>query len=204
VKFTDPDGRILRDVPASPKQQDGGSTALGSGTATVADVGCVLTATVRIAIAISGKQITLAQANEIAIDNNLYSGESRNLLSVESQAKLIGLLTGKEIGHAVYTGTEQELYNKVVELNQAEGEYYPSGRVHATNGDGTKKYDHQVNINKPTQKGFFSLGQGYVVNDGVVGVNDTSLAGRTTTAGRVPDKPETLFKLHVFWVKKEE
>jgi hypothetical protein len=32
-----------------------------------------------------------------------------NLLTIEGQAKLIGLLTGKEIGAAQYSGTEAQL-----------------------------------------------------------------------------------------------
>ena len=202
MKYTDPDGKDIADITSNKHQQDAGTATIGTSTNTIYDVGCVLTATVKIADSISGTSTSLETANQIAIENNLYT--NGNELTIENQANLIGLMTGKDIGYSQYEGTESGVKSKLASLqNDTSETYYVSGRIHATSGDGKSKYDHQVNVRPFETKSGFSLGQGFTRLLDKIRIKDTSNAERTSTDGRVKSTPENMFRLNIFHIKEE-
>jgi hypothetical protein len=157
---------IIKEVANTILQQDS-TTALGNGKTTIYAEGCVLTATVRIANAIDGLTHTLDEANQIAIDNNLYANGDE--LSPDSAASLIGLLTGKTVEAQKISGTESELISRLNLLKASENEVYVQGRL--SNG-------HQVNINDAGYNKSGSLPDSRSSNQPII---DTSVKGRTST-----------------------
>ncbi|MBA7577492.1 hypothetical protein ES708_19345 [subsurface metagenome] len=146
LRYIDPTGMIIEDVSLNPFQQsEGNKLKLGSSSESIYNVGCVLTAYVRIAMAISGKEISLEKANKTAKKNELFTNE--NLLTLANGVKLIEALTGKTIGFGRVEGTEAELVEKLEALDASEESYYVTGRIHTENTAGTKKYDHTLSIN---------------------------------------------------------
>ena len=149
VKYIDPTGKILMNVSAGPDMTSS-SNNLGNSSASISEVGCVLTAYVRIANAISGKEYTLDQANSIAQGLGLFTGVEgssvKNLLSTENGAKLIGALTGKKIGFKSVSGPEFFLQNNLNYHDDSMKQYYATGRLDTESADGTSRFGHTVNI----------------------------------------------------------
>ena len=187
VKYTDPNGEIIRKISDAIRQQD--STAkLGSGDDTINKSGCVLTTFLRIANAISPTEFTLEEANKRAMDLDLYTNKDE--LSYEAGAKLISSLTGKNIKSGMVEGTETDLMKTVKNMdeNPYEG-FFVTGRIEARSSDGKSSYGHQVNIN---EKG----------NNGVQPIVDTSNKDRKTTEGGTNGK-EPLYRMYWFKTERE-
>lgn len=123
----------------------------------IADVGCVLTAYARIASAIIGSDISLAEANKYAVENNLFSGKGKDLLTPEAGAQLInGLISEAGIENVsveLYssggnlTGNPEHEMNMFNIMDSSDTEYFATGRINTTNSDGTETYGHHVNLN---------------------------------------------------------
>ena len=84
VKYTDPDGRIIRN--SARNMMNESESPLGNGTKTINKVGCTFTSYVRMANAL-GANATLDEANQIAVLNSLFIDD--NLLTVENGATLV-------------------------------------------------------------------------------------------------------------------
>jgi RHS repeat-associated protein len=192
VKYVDPDGRIIADVDGTMVQQDS-TGQLGTENTTIYAEGCVLTAVTRIANAISGNSFTLEDVNQMALDNNLYSGAGGSL-TVENQAVLIGLLTGENIVRQTISGNMgTTIIPALNELDASDTIYYVTGRMSITNSNGQSAGEHTVNIRgaaSPTE----------------ITVRDTSNVNRTTTNGHIINiplgtlMPEPINSIHIFSV----
>jgi RHS repeat-associated protein len=148
VKYVDPTGMFVEDADELTKQQDSDHT-IGTSDETINDVGCVLTSYTRIAIALSGREISLEDANQVAIDNNLYA--NGNLLSPEAGAELINLLVRDPTKTVVFagsiTGSDSDIASQINALESSALSYYLTARLDTTNADGSISYLHTVNIN---------------------------------------------------------
>jgi hypothetical protein len=182
VKYTDPDGKIIRTVSADIHQQDSTET-LGFGSDTIAQSGCVLTTFLRIANEIGGGNFTLKDANDRAKELKLYVNNDE--LSVSGGSKLISELTGKKVIGTMYEGTEKDIKNIIKGLAEDPyEEYFVTGRIEAHNSSGTSKFGHQININERSQ-------------EGIQPIVDTSNRDRKSTEGDQHGK-EPLFRVYVF------
>ena len=185
LKYVDPTGLIIQEVPSTPHQQDAPETVkLGTGTESIKDVGCVLTGVVRVAEGIGKKEIDLEYANSVAKDKGLFT--DKNSLTPENAAKLIGALTGADMKVATFEGAEKDVMAKTESLQASKQDYWVVGRIEAHNSAGTKEYGHQVNINKAAEAGHAQP------------IVDTSNKNRQTTEGDIHGK-EPLFRLVYFW-----
>ncbi len=195
VLYVDPNGLVLIDVPSFTMQSEGTELNLGNTTEKISKVGCVLTSYARIASAISGSEITLKEANRVAMDEGLYT--NKNELTTENGAKLIAALTGKEIGFDSTSGNELSLVEQINKLDVSSTEYYATGRIDTSNKAGTDKYGHHVNITESA--GSFNLATGYVQP-----LLDTSDAGGSPRTDTSPDgkRPNDLLRVDYFWVKE--
>ena len=152
MKYTDPDGRIVRSANSSIMMTDS-SNYLGTSNEKICDVGCVLTAYTRIAAAILGSNISVNDANEYATENNLFS--NGNLLTIDAGVALInGLLeengvtdTKVEFAGSFTSKNQDDLIAAISRTEKLKDEYFVNGRIETTNKDGTDKYGHHVNIN---------------------------------------------------------
>jgi RHS repeat-associated protein len=202
VKYVDPDGKILEDVDGTGFQQNS-NQQLGTENTTIAQQGCVLMAITRIANAISGNSYTLEQANQVAINNSLYSGEGGDL-TVENQAALIGLLTGENINyHTVSGDMSNAIIPELNDINSSDKSYYATGRMLTTdsngsysqNNNGQFSANHTVNIRS-------------VASQSEITVRDTSNVNRTTTNGHIIAIPsgallqEPINSIHIFSVRE--
>ena len=178
VKYTDPDGKKIRDV-GDLKQTDG-TGKLGTGETTIAKEGCTLTTFVRMAVAL-GANTTLDKANEVAVNNNLFTNE--NELTPEAGAKLVNLLVqGKfEIKYSdSATGSATELASAINAKESKTADYFATARIATGDKSGTQQYNHSVSVNGSSV--FFS---GLLEKMGdVLGFkyNDTSAANRSGTS----------------------
>ena len=187
VKYTDPDGDVIRKVTDNIHQQNS-KEQLGTGSTTIDKEGCVLTTFVRIANAISTNKFTLEEGNDIANKLNLYTNKDE--LSHAAGAELISSLTGFKISSGMFEGTEDELMKKI--KNMAENPYegfFVTGRIEAKSSDGKSTYGHQVNINEKS-------------NGNKQPIVDTSTRGRTSTGGDSNGK-EPIYRVYWFKVERE-
>ena len=152
VKYTDPDGRIVRNA-NSTIMMTSSSSNLGESTEKISNAGCVLTAYTRIASAIIGTNIDLDIANKYANEHSLYS--NGNLLTTDAGEKLInGLLENAGIMDAKIqfvgsfkSNNQDDLISAISRIENLTDEYFVNGRIETTNKEGTEKYGHHVNIN---------------------------------------------------------
>ncbi|WP_253673036.1 RHS repeat domain-containing protein [Treponema sp. OMZ 855] len=152
VKYTDPDGRIVRSANSSIMMADS-SDNLGTSQEKICNVGCVLTAYTRIAAALLGSNISVNDANAYANEHNLFSNE--NLLTPEAGAALInGLLEEKGVTDTkvqfVCSCKSDKQDNMIIAIGRTENfadEYFVNARIETTNKAGTETYGHHVNIN---------------------------------------------------------
>jgi RHS repeat-associated protein len=194
VRYVDPNGMIIEDVDGTMVQQNS-MEQLGTENTTIYDEGCVLTAVTRIANAISGNSFSLEDANEMALNKNLYSGEGGSL-TVQSQAALIGFLTGEKIDHQTISGTMgTTIIPELNDLEASDTSYYVTGRMLITDNNGRPAGGHTVNVRgaaSPTE----------------ITVRDTSNTNRTTTEGHIigiplgTPIPEPINSIHIFSVRR--
>ena len=152
VKYTDPDGRIVRNA-NSTIMMTSSSSNLGESTEKISNAGCVLTAYTRIASAIIGTNIDLDIANKYANEHSLYS--NGNLLTTDAGEKLVnGLLenagivdTKVQFVGSFKSDNQDDLISAISRIENLTDEYFVNGRIETTNKDGTEKYGHHVNIN---------------------------------------------------------
>ena len=136
--------------------------------------------------------MSLSDANLIATDNGLYSNGDE--LSVTNAAKLISLITGKNVMGKATEGPESKLISKLGELAAADTIYYVAGRIHAISANGQENYGHEVNIVAPGHNGVGALPDSARAQQPIM---DTSNADRKDTSGR-GGKAESLYKLWIF------
>jgi hypothetical protein len=152
VKYIDPDGEWINNA-ADLLMSSAGITAelgpKGNGSL-IKDVGCVLTAYIRIAIAITGKDISLVDANAKAVELGLYV--NTNELTPQAGAALITALINDPNISVEFIGSIRS--DKVIEyasslvllgLDQSR-ELYVTARITTTNTAGTDTYGHTLNI----------------------------------------------------------
>jgi hypothetical protein len=149
VKYVDPDGNEIKNAATTLMSDVNAEATLGSSTQSINENGCVLTAYTRIANAISGRNISLIDANQTAIDMGLFT--NGNELSPEAGAKLITKLVGDSNINVSYAGsisTESmaEYGGSLVLLEMNYKELYVTGRLTTNNSDNTKTYGHTLNI----------------------------------------------------------
>jgi len=198
VKYVDPDGEEIFDVSRTLLMQSSETGILGEGESLIREEGCVLTAYVRIASAISGKEITLDEANALAISNGYYTGTNKDMLSPENGAKLITALVGDGNITVKYAGRYSDtLANSIVFLhflgNNDSRELYVTAGLRTTDQNG-KAIDHTVNINS------WAAVFGSIPN---IRLNDTSSAGRMGLGNDFSSgRPNVLQYIDVFEVKR--
>ena len=167
VHYIDPDGNDI--INASRQlMQDAGDATLGSSSTKIKDEGCVLTAYTRMASAIIGRDISLAEANQIGVDNGLFTGTDGNLLTPENGAALVNAIL-KENGitdttisfDGSYEG--QDAVTKYQDSNSSESKYFSTIRVGTHDAKGNK-YDHTMNLDKDAYI-FSNCGDNIKLND---------------------------------------
>jgi hypothetical protein len=183
--MVDPTGLELKNVNAKPFQQ-ASTMQLGEGKTTIAKEGCVLDAALRIANAISGKNISLEDANTRAVKEKLFSGKDKDELSTSSMAKLISELSGVKVKGEEFIADNSELTGRLASLDYSRQETYATGRIKVTPSDGKKPYEHEVNIDRSIPRSSTT---------GAQPVLDTSNVKRTET--------KELTKIRVFQVEKK-
>ena len=181
--------------------QNSSTNTLGTGTSTINDAGCVLTSYVRIANAVGGKDISLDKANEIAIEKGLYTNKDE--LSVENGVKLINELikdSGKVVSYeGSITGTTTEIAKEINKLEASTEDYYLTARLNTENADGTKKYEHTVNINGNS---VFANDITDMDNSLNIRLNDTSSANRQSVENDKRDNE--IQRVDMFSVKEKK
>lgn len=179
--------------------QDDSTAKLGKGNKTIQDAGCVLTAYVRIAQAVSGKDITLEKANDLANDLKLYTDKDE--LSIENGVKLINALikeTGLEIVYeGSLEGTTTEIAKQINALEASDLDYYLTARIDTTNKDGTQKYEHTVSINSNS---VFANDISDIDNSLNIRINDTSAANRQAVEN--DERENKVLRVDLFTVKE--
>ena len=175
VNFVDLWGDKVRDQGNLVQQSS--DKPLANSDTSIYDSGCVLTAYVRIAQALTDKKITLDDANKFAYDNGLFT--NGNELSVENGVKLINELikdTGKKVAYAgSLTGSTTEIAKQINQLETSELDYFLTARIETTNDTGTETYEHTVSINSNS---VFANDITDMENSLNIRVNDTSWAYR--------------------------
>ena len=182
-------------------EQQTSKNSIGGTKSSIAKEGCVLTAYVRIAQALSNKEITLDEANKIATKNLLYT--NGNELSIENGVKLINKLikgSGKEIVYSgSLTGTTTEIAKQINQLEASELNYFLTARINTTNADATEKYEHTVNINSNS---VFANDITDMENSLNIRINDTSNAGRKAVENDV--RENEILRVDYFTVKRKK
>jgi RHS repeat-associated protein len=196
MKYADPSGLILEDVPETLRQEQAEEgITLGESEFTIRECGCTLTSYTRIAMAISGENITLERANEKAIKLGLYN--ERGELTTAAGAKLIAALTGRDIGYRRIEGTASEIIDVLQMYDASKKSYYATGRIWTQNEAGTKQYGHHVNIVEGAAE--ITLGGLSFTINSPQPIVDTSGTGRTLT-GWSAGRPNRLLRADVFYV----
>ena len=169
MRYVDPDGREIEN--AEKTLMKTASSNLGKSDVKISSEGCVLTTYTRMASAILGQEISLDNANKIAIKNNLYTGEKdkENLLSPESGSKLINAIlieNGETEKSVSFEGSfsNQEALDKYKAASSSEDKYFASVRVKTENENGDK-YEHTMNIDANAYKENACGGANLLVND---------------------------------------
>ncbi len=169
MKFIDPDGRKIVNA-ARTLMKSAKEATLGKSSQKIRNVGCVLTAYTRMASALLGKEVSLSDANEIGVKNNLFTGTKgkENLLTPENGAALVNAIL-KENGITdttvsfVGSYTRKEAVSKYIETNSSNEEYFSTIRVNTHDEDGNK-YEHTMNLDGDAYK-FSNCGENITVND---------------------------------------
>jgi hypothetical protein len=153
----DPDGRDILNAYRTLMKSAGNAT-LGESKELIQNVGCVLTAYTRMASTLLGEEISLTYANEIAIQEGLFSGNEKNLLTPENGAALVNAIL-RDKGIDNITVSFEGSYNKGVdgllkydEANSStESSYFVTARIYTHDTEGNF-YDHTVNIDANAYK----------------------------------------------------
>ena len=132
VRYTDPDGRNVKDADNSTFTKNYPNTLIGTSQNTISSVGCVLNAYYRIAVGL-GYTGTITRANKIAKKHKLYSNGCD--LTTEDGVKLVNLLLKKEgVTKRIrfdkkITGDVSSICTKINELEEAVNNYYITIRI---------------------------------------------------------------------------
>lgn len=177
VNFVDLWGLKITDV-NSTTHQDDSTEFLGESEETISKVGCVFTSYVRMAQEL-GADISLKDANELAIENKLF--HNVNLLTTEAGAQLVNLiLREKNINNVriqfdsrVVKDSNEEYVEELQKRNSESVYYFVTGRIKTDNYDHTKQYEHTLNVNSK----IFETDNGLAIT-----YNDTSTANRKSSA----------------------
>ena len=157
VRYSDPNGRIIRGADTTFKQNSKSiaDVQLGtsSSTSTIGNAGCTLTMYTRIASTLAGSSISPADANAYAVENNLFVNDDE--LTIDAGISLInGLLEEKGIlGVSVslecsITGAPGQIDDNLNTYDKSSSEYFANARITTTNADGTSTYSHSLNISE--------------------------------------------------------
>jgi RHS repeat-associated protein len=175
VNYIDLWGLEIKDANTTLFMKSAGNIPLSDSEELISEVGCVLTTYTRIAIGISGRNISLQQANQKAMDMELFeTGKDgqHNALSPENGAKLITALVDNPHINVTYDRSLSisnltTAGSALLLLQGDDREFYTTGRILTTNAEGTKNYYHTVNINSGSVKSNPSIIGGYniMVND---------------------------------------
>ena len=157
MRYVDPDGRDILNAYRTLMKSAGNAT-LGESKELIQNVGCVLTAYTRMASTLLGEEISLTYANEIAIQEGLFSGNEKNLLTPENGAALVNAIL-RDKGIDNITVSFEGSYNKGVdgllkydEANSStESSYFVTARIYTHDTKGNF-YDHTVNIDANAYK----------------------------------------------------
>ncbi len=184
--FVDPSGEYIVNSASDMMSDASDEATLGSGTGKIKDIGCTLTSYVRMANAL-GAHTSLEHANEFAKENNLFTGDDKNELSINNGVNLVnGLL--KEAGvnasisydqsdYADSTGYNN-IYKGYQEHEESEAPFFANARIGTSDSNFEKFYDHTVSLN-----------DGALVKDNCcevptnLRIRDTSPTGRTMAHG---------------------
>ncbi|MBR7079278.1 MAG: RHS repeat-associated core domain-containing protein, partial [Treponema sp.] len=151
VNFVDMWGLKVLDVSRTLKQESEGSKLkIGNSNETIYKVGCVLTSYVRIAREISGREISLKEANDYAVEHNLFT--NKNELSPENGTKLVNGLVREDCGKKLVYSGKISINNAGAPealqlLEERQENYYVTGRVFTCSYDKESYYEHTLSIN---------------------------------------------------------
>lgn len=166
------------------KQTESTST-LGNGSKSIGEVGCTLTTFVRMANEL-GANVTLDQANQYAVDNNLYTADtdgSLTALTPKNGAALVNGLLGDRKIEVIFDGSaygDTTQLSSAINAKENEGaQYFATARIDTGNKERTETYTHSVSINNRST--FFSGVLSDISKALGFKYNDTSRAGRTGT-----------------------
>lgn len=202
MRYVDPTGRIILDADSSLYQQNS-SDNLNNTDDSIYDYGCTLTSYARIAIAL-GANITLDEANQIAMDNDLFSNP--NLLSVSNGVELVNKILENQgitdVNVSLETSFDEpgnitgavQVYDT---YNSKSAEFFVNARIKTTNSDYTKTFGHSVNI--PSNATFGDACWGINKN---IRINDTTWVKRDQILGDSAGRVNNILRLDIIRVNR--
>ena len=202
VKYTDPDGRIIRNSARNMMSES--ESPLGSGTETINKVGCTFTSYVRMANAL-GANVTLDKANQIAVKSSLFIDD--NLLTVENGAILVNKILENSGISDVTISYESSYYRDETGNNNqymsyqshedSESEYFCNARITTSNADGFNLYRHTVSVDSNAL--ISDRCDGVPTN---IKIRDTASIGRTQINGDTSNRANCLDRLDFFKINR--
>ena len=202
VKYTDPDGRIIRN--SARNMMNESESPLGNGTKTINKVGCTFTSYVRMANAL-GANATLDEANQIAVLNSLFIDD--NLLTVENGATLVNkILESSGITDVSISYESSQYKDETGNNNQymsyknhesSDSEYFCNARITTSNADGSYLYRHTVSVDSNAL--ISDRCDGVPTN---IKIRDTASTGRTQINGDASNRINRLDRLDFFKINR--
>ena len=202
VKYTDPDGKIIRNSARNMMSES--ESPLGSGTETINKAGCTFTSYVRMANAL-GANVTLDEANQIAVTSSLFIDD--NLLTVENGAILVNKLLESSGITDVTISYESSYYRDETGNNNqymsyqshedSESEYFCNARITTSDADGSYLYGHTVSVDSNAL--ISDRCDGVPTN---IKIRDTASTGRTQINGDTSNRANCLDRLDFFKINR--
>ena len=199
VKYTDPDGKNIDDVPSDTQQSAASDEYLGtSKKITIREQGCTLTTFYRMA-KVLGYEGSLADANQVALDNNLFDyckdDDAYTLLSPKNGAALVTALCAKDGYTVMYdshaSGNATDMAKAINKKENTPVRFFATARL---------KSGHSVSIN----------GNSVIANDitdisNALGVkyNDTSSRGRQNSNEDAPVRVDFFKVMQDNWARRK-
>ena len=205
--YTDPSGNTVIDADYSIFQQFGLNN-LNETNERIYDYGCTLTTYTRMANAL-GANVTVDQANQIAMDTECFSNQ--NELTPSNGAKLVNEIlktqgiTNVSISYDSSFHNENNPYdlrkaaNSYESYDKSESEYFCSARIWTNGSDPTNYFEHTVNVPSKAATGDSCLGP---LNN--LKVKDSSIVNRDQIHGCISGRDNGLLRLDFFKINRSE
>ena len=214
VRYVDPDGNII--VNSDSVFMQDSNSPLADSEELIRDVGCTFTGYVRMAIAL-GANITLDKANEIAIENNLFT--NGNELTILNGVTLVNVILSKcgitdvsvsyetssypnysdNLSYSIYYHLPDcfNCFETYSDYETSDVEYFCNARVYTSNSDFTSYYSHTVSVDSGALQSYCC--DGIPTN---MKIRDTSNVCRSQLFGDPSGRPNILERLDFFRINR--